>query len=105
MKRLLSVSILAGGLLLLAPAIEAQDLAEPVAIRVRPHLRHRAPAALGPLGAARHLRLHRHRVAGPVAAQPGAARGYAPVTIIGAFKVNGNGDVTGWGVINAAGCP
>lgn len=30
-------------------------------------------------------------------------KGYAPVTIIGAFRVNGNGDVNGWARVNAGG--
>ena len=29
--------------------------------------------------------------------------GYAPVTIIGAFTVEGNGNVTGWALVNAGG--
>jgi hypothetical protein len=34
---------------------------------------------------------------------PALPRGYAPVTILGTFRINGNGDVTGWAAINAGG--
>ena len=34
---------------------------------------------------------------------PALPRGYAPVTIPGTFRINGNGDVTGWAAINAGG--
>lgn len=34
---------------------------------------------------------------------PALPAGYAPVTIIGTFRVNGNGDVTGFAVVNAGG--
>ena len=34
---------------------------------------------------------------------PALPKGYAPVTIIGAFRVNGNGDATGWALVNAGG--
>ncbi len=34
---------------------------------------------------------------------PALPKGYAPVTIIGTFAVNGNGELTGWASINAGG--
>ena len=34
---------------------------------------------------------------------PMLPKGYAPVTILGAFNVNGNGDVTGWASVNTGG--
>jgi TolB-like protein len=34
---------------------------------------------------------------------PALPKGYAPLAIIGAFKLNGNGDLTGWAQINAGG--
>ena len=36
---------------------------------------------------------------------PTLPKGYAPVTIIGAFSVNGLGDLTGWARVNAGGVP
>ncbi len=106
MKRLLSVGILAGGLLLLPPAIGAQVLADSVRDP-------RAPASQAP-SACRNWDLWALRGTYAFTAtawqdlsqlNPALPAGYAPVTIIGAFKVNGNGDVTGWGVINAGGVP
>ena len=76
MKRVLSMSILAAGLLLLAPTIQAQELADPVRDPGAPASQAPGPCGtLGLVGPAGHLRLHRHRVAGPVGDQPGAAEG------------------------------
>jgi hypothetical protein len=34
---------------------------------------------------------------------PALPKGYAPVSLIGAFTIDGNGDVTGWALVNAGG--
>jgi len=104
MKRLLSMTILAAGLLLLPPTIGAQDLADPAPDAG-------APASQAPrLCSASGLWALRGTYAFTGTAwqdlseiNPGLPKGYAPVTIIGAFKVNGNGNVTGWALINAGG--
>jgi hypothetical protein len=104
MEHLLSLRILAAGLLLLAPTIQAQELAGPV--RDPGALASQAPEPCGTWG----LWALRGTYAFTATAwqdlseiNPALPRGYAPVTIIGAFKVNGNGDVTGWASVNAGG--
>lgn len=104
MKRLPSTSILAAGLLFLMPAIQAQDLADPV-----PYPGALASQAHKPCGASGVWALRGTYAVTATAWQdlsqinPALPHGYAPVTIIGAFKVNGNGEVTGWAMINAGG--
>lgn len=104
MKHVLSVVVLAAGLLLLAPTIRAQDLPDPV---VDPGALASQPP--GPCGTL-NLAALRGTYAFTAAAwqdlseiNPALPKGYAPVTIIGALKVNGNGGVTGWAVVNAGG--
>jgi hypothetical protein len=104
MKRLLSVGILAVGLLLLPPTARAQGPADPA--RDPGALASRAPSPCITPG----LWGLRGTYAFTATAwqdlselNPALPKGYAPVTIIGAFKVNGNGDVTGWASINAGG--
>lgn len=104
MKHLLSLRILAAGLLLLAPTIQAQELADPV--RDPGAL---ASQALGPCSTWDLWALRGTYAFTATAWQdlseinPALPRGYAPVSIIGTFKVNGNGDVTGWAFVNAGG--
>ena len=86
MKHLLSMSILAVGLLLLAPSIQAQGHSD---------------RNLSPLRGT-------YTFAGSAwqdmsVINPTLPKGYAPVSLIGAFTVNGDGDVTGWGLVNAGG--
>ncbi len=104
MKHLLSLRILAAGLLLLAPTIQAQELADPV--RDPGALASQAPGPCSTWG----LWALRGTYAFTATAwqdlseiNPALPKGYAPVSIIGAFKVNGNGDVTGWAFVNAGG--
>jgi hypothetical protein len=86
MKHLLSMSILAAGLLLLAPAVQAQDCSNWSLRALRGTYAFTATAwqDLSEIN-------------------PALPKGYAPVSIIGAFTVNGQGDVTGWALINAGG--
>jgi hypothetical protein len=86
MKRLLSMSILVAGLLLLAPATEAQECTASGlwALRGTYTFTGTAWQDLSEVN-------------------PALPQGYAPVSIIGAFTVNGHGDVTGWAHVNAGG--
>ncbi len=86
MKHLLSISILAAGLLLLAPIVQAQDCGTRSlwALRGTYALTGTAWQDLSEIN-------------------PALPKGYAPVSIVGAFSINGNGEVTGWAVVNAGG--
>jgi hypothetical protein len=86
MKHLLSMSILAVGLLLLAPAIQAQDYSN---------------GSPSPLRGAYTFTGSAWQDMSVI--NPALPKGYAPVSLIGAFAVNGNGDVTGWALVNAGG--
>jgi hypothetical protein len=104
MKHVLYTSILAAGLLLLAPALQAQDLADRAG-----HPGALAPQASGPCGP-RGLWALRGTYAFTGTAwqdlsemNPALPKGYAPVSIIGVFKLNGNGEMTGWALVNAGG--
>src|SRR5512145_279471 len=104
MKRLLSGSILAAVLLLLAAVIQARSLPGTVHDSgVQPS------TATGPC-ATLSLKDLRGTYAFTANAwqdlseiNPALPRGYAPVTIIGAFAVNFSGALTGWALVNAGG--
>lgn len=104
MKHVLSLSILAAGVLLLTATVQAHEPANPV----------RQPGALASHAprpcSARGLSALRGTYAFTATAwqdlseiNPALPKGYAPVSIIGAFKLNGNGEMTGWALINAGG--
>ncbi len=83
MKHLACGSVLTIGLLLPATTARAQDSAlAPAARMSRP--------CEGP------TRSRRSRWQDLSEVDPLLPKGYATVTILGAFKFNGNGDVTGW---------
>jgi hypothetical protein len=86
MKHLLSMSILAVGLLLLAPSIQAQD---------------HNNWNLSPLRGTYTFTGSAWQDMSVI--NPALPTGYAPVSLIGAFTVNGDGDVTGWALVNAGG--
>ncbi len=86
MKHLFSMSILAAGVLLLAPAIQAQDCSDWNLWALR------GTYAFNATGWQDLSELN-----------PALPKGYAPVSIIGAFSINGHGDMTGWSLINAGG--
>ena len=88
MRHLLSMSILAVGLLLLAPAIQAQDCGD---------------GSLSPLRGTYTFSGSAWQDMSVI--NPALPKGYAPVSLIGAFTVNGDGDVTGWALVNAGGIP
>jgi hypothetical protein len=86
MKHLLSMSILAAGMLLLAPALQAQDCSHWSLWALQGTYTFTATAW-------QDLSV----------INPALPKGYAPVSIVGAFTVNHHGDVTGWGLVNAGG--
>lgn len=86
MKHLLSISILAAGLLLFAPAMQAQDCSHWGVAALRGTYTFTATAW-------QDLSV----------INPALPKGYAPVTILGAFTINSFGEVTGWASINAGG--
>ena len=88
MKHLFSLSILAAGLLLLAPGMQAQD---------------RSAWSLSPLRGTYTFTGNAWQDMSVI--NPALPKGYAPVSLIGAFAVNGDGDVTGWALVNAGGIP
>lgn len=85
MKRSLSVSILAG-LLLLAPFAPAQDCRS---------------LDLWTLGGTYTFTASAWQDLSEI--NPALPKGYAPVTIIGAFTVDFSGGVNGWALVNAGG--
>jgi hypothetical protein len=88
MKHLLSMSILAVGLLLLEPSIQTQG---------------HSNRNLSPLRGTYTFTGSAWQDMSVI--NPALPNGYAPVTLIGAFTVNGQGDVTGWALVNAGGIP
>jgi hypothetical protein len=88
MKHLLSLSFLVTGLLLLAPGMQAQD---------------RGDSSISPLRGTYTYTGSAWQDMSVI--NPELPKGYAPVSLIGAFAVNGDGDVTGWGLVNAGGIP
>ena len=88
MKHLLSMSILAAGLLLFAPGMQAQD---------------HSNRNLSPLRGAYTFTGSAWQDMSVI--NPALPTGYAPVSLIGAFTIDGHGDVTGWALVNAGGIP
>ncbi len=86
MKHLFSKSILAIGLFLLAQSLQAQDRGSwgVSALRGTYTFAGNAWQDLSVIN-------------------PALPKGYAPVSLIGAFAVNHHGDVTGWALVNAGG--
>lgn len=88
MKHLLSAIVSVAALLLLAPAIQAQDCS------------HLSLSALRGTYTFSGTAWQDMSVINPM-----LPKGYAPVSIVGAFTIQVNGDVTGWAVVNAGGVP
>lgn len=86
MKKLLTTSVMAASLLLLLPAIQAQDCSN---------------WSLWSLRGTYSFTSNAWQDLSEI--NPALPKGYAPVTIIGAFTVNGIGDITGWASVNAGG--
>jgi hypothetical protein len=86
MKHLLSMSILAVSLLLLAPSIQAQG---------------HSNRNLSPLRGAYTFTGSAWQDMSVM--NPALPTGYAPVSLIGAFTIDGHGDMTGWALVNAGG--
>lgn len=104
MKRLLALGILVAGLLLHAPTAQAHDLAAPG--REAGALASQAfgPCSIGRLSALRGTYAFTGTAWQDLSElNPELPSGYVPVSIIGAFRLNSNGDLTGWALINAGG--
>ncbi len=86
MKHLLLVSLLVAGGLLTAPAVQAQDCSTWSLWALR------GTYAFSATGSQDLSEMN-----------PMLPKGYAPVSIVGAFSVSGNGELTGWSSINAGG--
>ncbi len=105
MKPLLLTSILTAGVLLLAVAtIRARDVADPVRVAGALASQAAAPCSTWDLSALRGTYAFTATAWQDLSQiNPDLPKGYAPVTIIGTFRVNGNGDVTGSAFVNAGG--
>lgn len=91
--------LLTAGLLFLASTVPAQDRPGP-----GPAFQAPAPCAVTTLRALRGT----YALTGSAwqdlsEINPALPKGYAPVTILGAFKLEGNGTVSGWAMVNAGG--
>jgi hypothetical protein len=103
MKHALSLSILAAGLLI-AVTVQAHEPA--VTVRQPGAPAHQAgkpckPSSLSALRGTYAFSATGWQDLSEI--NPMLPKGYAPVSIIGAFKLNGNGELTGWTLINAGG--
>jgi hypothetical protein len=104
MKPLLAIGILSAGLLLPAPTARAQELAGPVRDSGAPALQAPGPCSGWSLRAMRGTYSFTATAWQDLSEiDPALPRGYAPVTIIGTFSVNGNGDLAGFAFINTGG--
>lgn len=104
MKHLLSVSILAAGLSLLAPTMHARNLAGPAPHQDAPKAQADRLCGFAGLPALRGT----YALTGTAwqdlsVMDPSLPKGYAPVTLIGVFTVNAGGEVTGWALVNTGG--
>jgi|WetSurMetagenome_2_1015567.scaffolds.fasta_scaffold138209_1 hypothetical protein len=102
MRHLVCGRLLAAALLSCPPAIGAQDLTDSVRESA-------GVAALAPCGSLGLWALRGTYAFTATAWQdlselnPALPKGYAPVSILGAFKLSGNGAVTGWASVNTGG--
>jgi hypothetical protein len=104
MKHVLSLIVLAAGLLLIAATVQAHEPADPVRQPGAPASRAPKPCSASELWALRGTyALTATGWQDLSELNPALPKGYAPVSIIGAFKLNGNGEMTGWALINAGG--
>ena len=104
MKHLLRVSVLAAGLLPLAGGVEAQSPPDVGRASDAPACRTARPCStwgLSDLQGTYAFTANAWQDLSEI--NPALPKGYAPVTIIGSFKVGGNGALTGWARVNAGG--
>jgi hypothetical protein len=87
MKHIFSMIILAAGLLLAAPAIQAQDCCKNLSIRAL-----RGTYTFTATGWQDLSEMN-----------PALPKGYAPISIIGSFTIDDHGDMTGGALVNAGG--
>jgi hypothetical protein len=105
MKHLLWMGILAAALAPLARTVEAQD-ADAVRAAGTPACRLSKPCSTWGLSDLRGTYAFTASAWQDLSEiNPALPKGYAPVTIVGSYKVDRNGDLTGWAVVNAGGVP
>jgi hypothetical protein len=106
MKHALSLSILAAGLLCLAAIVQARGPAHTVRQPGAAASHAPRPCSASDVSALRGTYAFTANGWQDLSEiNPALPKGYAPVSIIGAFKLNGNGEMTGWASINAGGVP
>ena len=99
-----SIGTLAVGLLLLAAAVQTHGPADPLHQPAAPPPPvHRPCAAMDQASLRGTYALSATGWQDLSEINPALPKGSAPVSVIGAFKLDGNGEVTGWGLINAGG--
>lgn len=102
MKHLLCVLMLAGGLPPLVPTLEAQGVG--VRAAGTPACQLSRPCSTWSLSDLRGTYAFTASAWQDLSEiNPALPAGYAPVTIVGSFKVGGNGDLTGWAAVNSGG--
>ena len=87
MKHLLSMLIMAAGLLMIAPAIQAQDCCKNLSFQAL-----RGTYSFSATGWQDLSEMN-----------PMLPSGYAPISILGIFTINDQGDLNGWSMVNAGG--
>lgn len=106
MKHLLCAGTLAATLLPFAPRIEAQDVEAARTTSGAPACHLSKPCSTWGLPALRGTYTFNASAWQDLSEiNPALPKGYAPVTIVGSFKVAGNGELTGWAQVNAGGVP
>jgi hypothetical protein len=106
MKQVLIVSVLSAALLLFAPATQAQEPTHSFPDPGAPGSQEAGPCSTWGLRALQGAYAFTATAWQDLSEiNPALPTGYAPVTIIGTFRVNGNGDVTGSALVNAGGLP
>lgn len=104
MRHIASTSILAAGLLLATSPAHAQDLASILrALNAYGAQPARSCSTLGVKALKGTYSFTATGAQDMSELNPTLPKGYAPLTIIGAFKVSSNGGVTGWALVNAGG--
>jgi hypothetical protein len=104
MKPVSTMAAVAVGLLSLAPTLRAQEPADEARDAAGRISQAPGPCSAWTVGAMRGTYAFTATAWQNLAElDPALPPGYAPVTIIGTFRVNGNGDVTGSAFVNAGG--
>lgn len=103
MKPFVSITVVAA-LMLLVPIVGAQAPMDPVRGPGGPAYLAGRPCGSGGVRALRGTYAYTGTAWQDLSVlNPALPKGYAPVTIIGAFKLDGEGNLTGWSWVNAGG--